>query len=68
MNEQSNVTTPFAAINRAATITGLSAFYLRQGCQRGIIPHIKSGNKYLINIPRLLEMLNAQTETEAENK
>ena len=51
--------TPFQSVTDAARTTGLSTFFLRQGLKNGTVPHIKSGNKYLINIPRLLEALNA---------
>ena len=51
--------TPFQSVTDAARTTGLSTFFLRQGLKTGTVPHIKSGNKYLINIPRLLEALNA---------
>ena len=51
--------TPFQSVTDAAKTTGLSTFFLRRGLRDGTIPHIKSGNKYLINIPRLLEVLNA---------
>lgn len=46
--------TPFQTINEAVKTTGLSAYYLRNGCRDGSVPHIKSGSKYLINVPALL--------------
>lgn len=41
----------------AAAETGLSIDYLRKGCKDGSIPHIKSGVKYMVNVPMLLEKL-----------
>ena len=39
--------------------TGLSSYYIRRGIRDGSIPHIKSGSKYLVNVVRLLESLDA---------
>ena len=50
---------PFQKIADAATITGLSQYYLRQGCRDGSVPHIKSGSVYFVNIPALLQKLGA---------
>lgn len=52
--------TPFANIKDAATATGLSQFYLRNGCRDGTIPHVKCGNKFMVNIPALLRQLGAE--------
>ena len=49
--------TPFLKIEDAATVTGLSQYFLRAGCKSGTIPHIRSGRVYLINVPALLEQL-----------
>lgn len=51
----------FQPIKEAVKITGLSEYYLRQNLKAGKIPHIKSGNKIFINIPRLLSELEEQT-------
>ncbi len=48
---------PFQKIAEACKTTGLSQFYLRNGCKDGSIPHIKSGGTYYINIPALLRKL-----------
>lgn len=55
MNQQP----PFLKIPAASKATGLSQFYLRKGCRDGSIPHIMSGPVYLINMPALLQKLNA---------
>lgn len=52
--------TPFKKIKDAATATGLSQFFLRQGCKDGSVPCVKSGTTYYINIPLLLEKLSAK--------
>lgn len=51
--------TPFMKIKDAARVTGLSMYYLRNGCKDGTVPHVKSGTVYLVNVPRLLEKLDA---------
>lgn len=52
--------TPFMKIRDAATVTGLSQFFLRNGCKDGSVPHVKSGNSYYINVPALLDKLNRE--------
>ena len=52
---------PFLKIRDAVAVTGLSAYYLRSGCKDGSIPHITSGQTYLINVPALLEKLDAES-------
>lgn len=51
---------PFASIKEAATITGLSQYWLREGCRSGTVPHIKTGTKFMVNIPALLRQLGAE--------
>lgn len=48
---------PFMSIEEAAETTGLSTFYLRNGCKAGSVPHVKSGKKYLVNVSALLQSL-----------
>lgn len=55
--------TPFMKIGAASMATGLSQYFLRQGCKNGTVPHIKSGSTYLINIPKLLRQLDAEGGT-----
>lgn len=57
----------FLSINEAATVTGLSRDFLRAGCKAGSIPHVRSGVKYLINLPLLLERLS-EREVETDEK
>ena len=53
---------PFQKIPEASRTTGLSQYYLRNGCKDGTIPHVKSGTVYLVNVPALLKMLGAWVE------
>lgn len=52
---------PFQKIPAACKATGLSQSFLRKGCRDGSVPHIKSGNVYFVNVPALLEQLDAQS-------
>lgn len=49
------------SVKSTARITGCSEWYLRQGLKAGTIPHIRSGNRILINLPKFLEELDKQT-------
>lgn len=53
-------------IEEAAKYTGISKFYIRNGCKRKEIPHIMAGTKYLVNVPRFLELLEAQASNKTE--
>lgn len=57
-----DATLPFQTIQNAARTTGLSQYYLRNGCRDGSIPHIMSGSTYMINMSLLLEDLNEQSK------
>ena len=50
---------PFLSIRDACDETGLSMFYIRKGSKEGKIDAIQSGTKYFVNMPRLMEALNA---------
>lgn len=58
--QDTRTSTPFMKIGAASMATGLSQYFLRQGCKNGTVPHIKSGSTYLINIPKLLRQLDAE--------
>ncbi len=60
-----NMSTPFQTIAAASRTTGLSQYFIRAGCKNGTVPCIKSGQKYFVNVPQLLETLNA-TERRAD--
>ena len=53
---------PFLSIERACEVTGLSQYYLRNGCRSGEIPCIKAGRVYRVNVPALLRKLDALSE------
>lgn len=57
---------PFMSIEEAAETTGLSTFYLRNGCKAGSVPHVKSGKKYLVNVSALLQKLGVPIGGEAD--
>ena len=57
-----NPAAPFQPISAAAVMTGLSRYYLLNGCKAGEVPHIRVGSDYRINMPLLLEQLQAATE------
>ena len=54
--------TPFMKIGAASRATGLSQYFLRQGCKDGSVPHIKSGTVYLVNVPALLKKLGVNEQ------
>ena len=58
--EEAMPTVPFQKIAEACKTTGLSQYFLRQGCKNGTVPHIKSGGVYYINVPALMEALDAE--------
>ncbi len=62
--EEEIPTVPFQKITEARKTTGLSQYYLRQGCKDGTIPHIKSGGVYYINVPALLKTLDKDTDAQ----
>lgn len=52
---------PYQKIADACKTTGLSQYFLRNGCKDGSIPHVRSGTTYFVNVPALLENLNNGT-------
>lgn len=52
------VTTPFQTIREAVRSTGLSERYMRKLHREGKLPHVMSGNRVLINVPKLMEMMD----------
>ena len=65
--EEEMPTVPFQKIAEACKTTGLSQYFLRQGCKNGTIPHIKSGGVYYINVPALIEVLSAGQMGQSEH-
>lgn len=58
---------PFQKIADACKTTGLSRYFLRQGCKSGTVPHVKSGGTYYVNVVALLRQLDAMEEGAYEN-
>lgn len=57
---------PFVGIDEASRLTGLSRFYIRRGVRSGEIPCIKSGQKFLINLPAFFRSLGLAWPPEVE--
>lgn len=53
---------PYQKIKEASATTGLSQFFLRNGCKSGFVPCLRSGSTYYVNIPALLKKLDSQSE------
>ena len=62
------ITKRFQAIEETSEQLGLSVYYLRQGIKSGWIPHIRCGNKAMINVPKLLEILDNMSITANADK
>lgn len=56
---------PFQKIPDACKTTGLSMYYLRNGCKDGTVPHVMSGSTYMINVPALLSKLSGEAQDTA---
>lgn len=54
------ITPPFQTIPTASKTTGLSRYYLREGCKAGTIPHVMSGTTYYVNVVALLKQLGVE--------
>ncbi len=50
--------TPFQTIREAVNSTGLSERYLRKLHAEGKLPHVMSGSRVIVNVPKLLEVMN----------
>ena len=51
---------PFQSINSTGRCTGLSPSFLRKLLKEGKLPGVYCGNRFMVNIPLLLESLNEQ--------
>ncbi len=58
---------PFQKIPQACKTTGLSQYFLRNGCKNGTVPHIMSGTTYLVNVPALLKKLGVPSELDRDH-
>lgn len=50
----------YQSINDTVKITGLSEYYLRKQLKAGKLPHIRSGTKIFVNVPRLIAQLERE--------
>ena len=50
----------YYTLKEACRVTGLSMYFLRNGCKAGSVPCVKSGTAYYVNVPRLLEKLEQE--------
>lgn len=56
-----NPEAPYQSPRNAAYLTGVSLWYIREGCKAGTIPHIRVGRDYRVNMPRFMEQLNRES-------
>ncbi len=52
---------PFQGIKETANATGFSQFFIRNGVKAGKIPHIRCGEKILVNVPAFLQQMDEQS-------
>lgn len=65
MRKKYDPTLKFQTITEAARTTGLSQYFLRRGTKDGSVPHTKSGNRVLVNVPLLIEQMDRQSISHA---
>ena len=59
--DQINLEYPmYRGINEIIEITGFSQYEIRKLLKQGKLPHHRSGNKVLVNLPAFLKMLNRE--------
>ena len=58
MNQDYNSIPTMLTISQTAQRTGLSAWYIRKLCWDRKIVFTKSGNRYLVNLEKLIDYLN----------
>lgn len=58
-----NETVRYLSIREACAVTGLSQYYLRNGCKDGTIACVKSGKKYYIDVYALMSQTNMPATT-----
>ena len=56
---------PFLTIRECVPVTGLSERYLRDLLRSGELPHACSGNRVLVNVRKLLEMMDEKSVTKS---
>jgi excisionase family DNA binding protein len=53
---------PFQTVKETATTTGFSQFFIRNGIKDGTIPYVRAGEKYLVNVPAFLALMDEQSK------
>ena len=56
---ENNTTSSFLSQKRAAQTTGISETFLRRLVKQGKIPGFYTGNRFMVNVPMLIELLNS---------
>ena len=63
MNDMKTIEAPrMMTIRSVAKLGVLPEFALRRGVREGWCPGIRVGNRYLINVDKLIEYLNGQSD------
>lgn len=57
----------YHTIREAAKITGLSEYYIRQQVKAGVAPGVYSGNRFMVDVPSLVEYARTSTKGVTEN-
>ena len=47
----------YQSVKDTVKVTGLSEFYIRKLLKAGKLPHMRSGSKVFVNVPKLVELL-----------
>ena len=68
MRSKTEATAPFQSISSAARLTGLSAGFIRAGCKAGMLPHVRVGADYRVNVPKLLALLDELSTANAKGE
>ena len=58
---------PFLTIRECVPVTGLSERYLRELLRSGELPHVRSGNRVLVNVRMLLKTMDQKTVMKDES-
>lgn len=64
MIQETTKSATMQSIAQAAKLTGLSQHLIRKLCSRNLIPCMRSGKKYNINVIALMEILNNPEQLE----
>jgi len=52
----------YVPLKEAAKRSGLPEYFIRDGVKNKKYPHIKLGNKYFVNFPLFLQVLEAESK------